>query len=290
MLSFKPPSGNYSSIYEKVTRYVRIVQGPAQEIDPTVSATPGATFQQTDDDLPLAYRDTNTTRAGLTALNNLYRGHTVAIIGVGGTGSYILDQVSKTWVDRIWLFDGDTLQSHNAFRAPGAAAGADLDVGHNKAEYFAKQYSRMHLGIKPHPYALTAETLDALNGTTFAFLAAADAPERSAIMTWLRDHQVPFVDVGMSFRQVEGRLTGLMKVVSFWPSGQAELPTSTPVAVGEDDYHSNIQVADLNCLNATLATIQWKRYLGIYATHSPITETVYKLFANEIRNEVPSEQ
>ena len=37
---------------------------------------------------------------------------------------------------------------------------------------------------------------------------------------------------------------------------------------GEDDYSSNIQVADLNALNAILAIIRWKRYLGFYATHT----------------------
>ncbi|MGY2747872.1 hypothetical protein ACVWZ8_005054 [Arthrobacter sp. UYCu723] len=39
-----------------------------------------------------------------------------------GTGSYILDQIAKTWVDRIILVDGDEFENHNAFRAPGAAA------------------------------------------------------------------------------------------------------------------------------------------------------------------------
>jgi len=42
----------------------------------------------------------------------------VAIIGLGGTGSYILDLVAKTPVKEIHLFDADALLNHNAFRHP----------------------------------------------------------------------------------------------------------------------------------------------------------------------------
>ena len=89
---------------EKVRHYARILRDAARRLDPNATSTPGAAFQVVEDGLPLVYRDTNTTRAGLTALNSRFRGHTIAIVGVGGTGSYILDQVAKTWVDRILLF------------------------------------------------------------------------------------------------------------------------------------------------------------------------------------------
>lgn len=62
-------------------------------------------------------------------------------------------------------------------------------------------------------------------------------------------------------------------------------PAPPPV---EDDYSSNIQVADLNALNALLAVIAWKRYLGYYASHARTPESVYKLFLNEIRNGGPT--
>ena len=53
---------------------------------------------------------------------------------------------------------------------------------------------------------------------------------------------------------------------------------------GEDDYSSNIQVAELNALNAILAVIWWKRHLGFYATHEATNLTIYKLYLNELRN------
>jgi hypothetical protein len=285
MLSFKPPSGSYPSIYEKIRHYARILRDAARHVDPDVSSTPGAAYQVVEDGLPLVYRDTNTTRAGLTELNNRFRGHTIAIVGIGGTGGYILDQVAKTWVDRIILIDGDEFENHNAFRAPGAASIETLQARRNKAHYFAEEYSRMHTGITAHPEHLTTANLHLLEGATFVFLAAADAGERPAIMVWLRERGIPFIDVGMGLSQVEDGLTGLLKVTAYLPGNDVTLPTKPAIPPGEDDYSSNIQVADLNALNAILAVIQWKKYLGFYASPAATTEVVFKLFLNRIRNE-----
>lgn len=282
-LSFKPEGGSYPGIAEKVRAYARIVSRPAKRIQPEVTATPGAAFQVVEDDLPLVYRDTNTTRAGLAGLNNIFRGHTIAIVGVGGTGSYILDQVAKTWVDRIILIDGDIFQNHNAFRAPGAASIETLRAQRNKAEYFAGEYSRMHTGITAHPEKLTRENVHVLEPATFVFLAAADADERPAIMAWLREQRKPFIDVGMSISQTEAGLTGLAKVTTYVPDTDIELPTK-PAAGPNDEYATNIQIGDLNALNAILAVIRWKRYLGFYATEAASEATIFKLFLNEIRN------
>ena len=284
MLSFKPPSGVYACLSDKIRQYARILLSAARQIDSAVTDTPGGSFQVVPDDLPLVYPDTNATRAGLVDLNTLFRGHTIAIVGVGGTGSFILDHVAKTWVDRIILIDGDRFETHNAYRAPGAAAEETVQSMPNKAAYFAQQYSRMHKGVTAHPVALAEDNLQLLEGATFVFLAAADAEVRPEIMRWLRDKGVPFIDVGMSFREGAGGLTGIAKVTAYLPGDEIELPTAPALAPGEDDYSSNVQIAELNALNAALAVIQWKRYLGFFATHTACNQTVYKLYLNELRN------
>lgn len=283
-MSFKPPGGVYQGIYHKVRHYVRILRDAAQSVNAGVTASPGAAFQEVEDDLPFVYRDTNTTRAGLTVRSMCFRGHTIAIVGLGGTGSYILDQVAKTPVDRILLIDGDHFDTHNAFRAPGAAAHEVLQQRTNKAEYFRCEYSRMHTGITAHPEALTAENLPLLEDATFVFLAAADARERPAIMSGLHGKGLPFIDVGLGLRDVEAGLTGLMKVVNHFPGKYPSFPIVAATPAGGDDYSTNIQIADLNALNALLAVIQWKKYLGFYANYEQTVETVYKLYVNELRN------
>ena len=103
-------------------------------------------------------------------------------------------------------------------------------------------------------------------------------------MAWLREHGIAFVDVGMGISQAEAGLTGLIKLTTYLPGSNFTLPTSPAVPPGADDYKSNVQIADLNALNALLAIIQWKRWLGIYASHTTATEIVYKLYLNELRN------
>lgn len=154
----------------------------------------------------------------------------------------------------------------------------------NKAEYFAQEYRRMHRAITAHPVALTTENLQLLEGATFVFLAAADAETRPEIMRWLQDRGVPFIDVGMSFREGEGGLTGIAKVSAYLPGSDIAVPTAPALPPGVDDYGSNVQIAELNSLNATLAVIRWKRHLGFYATHEVSNQTIYKLYLNELRN------
>ncbi|MEV6843586.1 ThiF family adenylyltransferase [Actinoplanes sp. NPDC051411] len=286
MISSKPPDG-YRDQYAKVTAYARILSHPARALDPTVTATPGARWDEIADDLPFVYRDTASSRSGLARLNQKFRGHRIAIIGLGGTGGYILDQVAKTWVDAVDLFDGDHMDNHNAFRAPGAVAEADLQRRPNKAEYYAELYGHMHTGITAHPVYLGKSNLGLLTGSTFVFLAAADAEDRPEIMSWLTDQQIPFVDVGMGIDEIDGRLSGLLRMTTHFPDRDGQVPQNpVPAQRGApDEYDRNIQTADLNAFNALMAVLAWKKYLAYYAEHTPAIETFYKVYTGEIRNQ-----
>jgi molybdopterin/thiamine biosynthesis adenylyltransferase len=283
MISSKPKNaGVYANTYDKINSYVRILSHPAKALDPTVKATPGAGWTEVPDDLPFVYPDTGTARAGLAEMNAKFRGHRIGIIGLGGTGSFILDQVSKTWVDAIELFDGDVFDNHNAYRAPGAADIEDLKLRPNKAEHFARVYSHMHTGITAHPAFITADNLELLSNCTFVFMAAADADDKTAILAWLHERGIPAIEVGMGIRGESGRLSGLLAVVNHFP-GMSDGAIST--ATGKpDEYDRNIQTADLNCLNAMLAVINWKKYLTYYAELKSVDETVYRIFTGTIRN------
>src|SRR5438445_712509 len=68
----------------------------------------------------------------------------VVIIGLGGTGSYILDLVAKTPVQAIHLYDGDVMLTHNAFRSPGAPTIEELEKRLRKVDYLEAKYDAMH--------------------------------------------------------------------------------------------------------------------------------------------------
>lgn len=127
------PQGGYSDYYEKFSRYILIVSAPAKSIDGTVKSNPYKPVTSKSDDVTVFnYLDTNASRAGIAAIISKVKHQKIAIIGLGGTGSYILDLVAKTPVKEIHLYDGDDFVQHNAFRCPGATALEDLQQGRKK--------------------------------------------------------------------------------------------------------------------------------------------------------------
>jgi hypothetical protein len=49
---------------------------------------------------------------------------------------------------------------------------------------------------------------------------------------------------------------------------------------GDDDYDKNIQIAEINALNAALAVIKWKKLFGFYHDQGKEHHTVYDISAN----------
>jgi hypothetical protein len=52
-----------------------------------------------------------------------------------------------------------------------------------------------------------------------------------------------------------------------------------------DDYEANIQIADLNALNAALAVIKWKKLYGFYADQEGELHTTYTIDCNMLLGE-----
>lgn len=261
--SAKPPGGNYGDYHAKVSVYVELLCRWARLIDPGVTArTYPVREVGVEEDYPFCYRDSASSRAGTNALNAVFRGMRVAIVGLGGTGSHILDLVAKVPVAEIHLYDGDIFVNHNAFRAPGAAGVDDVRRRSNKAEYWAGQYSRLKRGIYAHPGYFGAENVDELAGFDFVFLALDDGSDRKGIVAALESASLSFIDVGMGVIDTGAGLTGMLRVSTSTPRRRTRIPVG---GNAPDEYARNIQIGDLNALNAALAVIQWKRHLGFYA-------------------------
>lgn len=109
---------DYPDFYEKVKTYIGIISGPVLQLYPDAPLKTERVFAEEEEDSPFLYPDTNTSRAEINAISDKIKGQKIGIIGVGGTGSYILDLVSKSSVAEIRLFDSDPFAQHNAFRSP----------------------------------------------------------------------------------------------------------------------------------------------------------------------------
>ncbi len=281
------PSEGYPDYHKKMTAYANILAGPAAVLQPGLSPR---VFQVPEDQTlsPFHYTETASDRAGIGALTERLEGEKVGIIGLGGTGSYILDQMAKTPVDQIHLFDGDTFLQHNAFRAPGAPSIDQLRAAVPKVEYFASIYSNMHKGIVPHVVALDASNVHLLDGITFAFLSMDAGDAKRAVVSRLEAMGVPFIDVGMGLELVDGSLGGILRVTASTPAKRDHVHNgriSFHSAPADAVYATNIQVADLNMLNAALAVVKWKKLRGFYRDLENEHHSTFTTDGNMLLNE-----
>ena len=288
--SQKPPNG-YANYYEKMTRYIQILQNEACVLDSTVTALVGRDITPTKEESVFCYTDTASSRAGITPVNERLKKDRVAIIGLGGTGSYVLDLVAKTHVEEIHLFDDDKFLSHNAFRAPGAPSSDDLSRCMAKVDWFAKTYSKMRKKIFPHLSRVNESNMSELDIMTVVFLCVDSGKSREAIINYLLDRKIPLIDVGMGLDDANGALSGLVRITTCTTSSYNHVTPRIPCNDATDDeYSSNIQIADMNALGAAFAVIKWKKMRNFYQDLRYEYNTVYGISTNTVTNdELPNE-
>jgi hypothetical protein len=261
-------ASGYPDHYEKITYYVRMIQNPAKSIDLDVDARTGEVIETQPSESVFHYPDTASARASITAISAKLAVERVAIVGLGGTGAYLLDQLAKTPVHEIHLFDGDIFNSHNAFRSPGAASLDEVNAKEAKTDYFARKYAPMRRGIVSHPVFVDHHNLHELSGFSFVFVCVDKDNARARIVSFLIDQRIPFVDVGMNLKIVaeSNSLIGTARTTLVTPERPETAGECIPMGGDDDDalYRENIQVADMNAINAALAVIKWKQHLGFY--------------------------
>jgi hypothetical protein len=286
--SSKPPAG-YPDYYAKMTAYANMISGWAQAIDPKVTARSLLPVKMTESESVFRYLDSASSRAQISLITDKLALPKVAIVGVGGTGAYVLDQVAKTPVGEIHLFDGDKFYAHNAFRAPGAASVEDLDAMRNKAEYHRDRYDTMRRGIIAHPYHVDESNIGELQDMAFVFLTMDPEPGKKVIIEKLEEYALPFIDTGMGVRKTGDTLRGIVTATTSIPGHREHVWANKRItfADGGEEYDHNIQIADLNMLNAAFAVIRWKKLYGFYTDDERELFTAYTIAANQLLNADP---
>ena len=285
--SAKPLEGRYPNFYEKVKRHADIICGPARTIDPASTPEVFPVIETAEVESIFKYADTATSRAGIATATAKLEVGKVGIVGVGGSGSYILDLVAKTPAKEVHLFDGDVMLNHNAFRSPGAPTVEELREKPPKAEYFQKLYSKMRRGIVAHPGFVTEANVGELKQLDFVFLSMDGGPAKQFIIQKLQVWSVPFIDVGMGLELVKGAVGGILTVTASTKDKSDHALARIPIVTADknNDYSRNIQVADLNALNAAMAVIKWKKLLGFYHDFEREHFSAYTVDGNKLSNE-----
>ena len=274
--SNRPPSGKFEDWFDKIESYVTIISGPAMnkfDVDPytfrVVAENSNSVFK---------FRDTLTSRAEIGDLSAKLEEDTVAIIGLGGTGAYLLDFIVKTPVKEIRGFDFDWYHVHNAFRSPGKLMADEL--GKRKSEVYKQRYEGFRHNINIHTKYITSDSEIDLEGVTFAFVCVDSGSSRTEIFNLLIKLKIPFIDVGMGLDKDKGSISGTLRTTCFSEESAQEMVNKrlAPLTdIPDDEYKNNIQISELNALNACLATIKYKQLRRFYVDDNSYYHTLFNI-------------
>lgn len=278
-LSNKPPEGfpTYSLLVE---HYVALISAPAEQKYGVTSRT-GAIYNVSEGDSPFKVRDTFSARAEITDLNLRLAHERVAIIGLGGTGSFVLDFLVKTPVQSIDAYDFDIFEVHTAFRSPGEVPFDGF--GHKKTDVYRRKYEPFRYQITFHDRRVTGADSPLFAETTFAFVCIDDGEARGEICRMLISVGVPFIDVGIGVEKEPVELDGLIRTTLF-TSDTAETAINlvpTDPGLGADAYRVHVQIAELNALNAAFAVIRYKQFRGFYADEQKWCQALASICASK---------
>lgn len=217
----------------------------------------------------------------------------VAIVGVGGTGSHILDYVSKTPVDRIHVFDGGYFLPENAKRSPGPSE--SMLRRETKGDYHGGRYAERRPGVHGYGHKIDQSNVERLANYTTVFLCIDGGQIKRRIFEVCMENGVTLINVGMGISLADnGRLIGLLGVTTClpWNHYHAEHCFALDDAATADPNATahNWQLIELNALSAALAVIKWKKLLGIYDDYTTELDCQYALAANEIDNDFEVEE
>ncbi|QSE96505.1 ThiF family adenylyltransferase [Fulvivirga lutea] len=273
--SNKPPNG-FKNWYDKIENYVTIISGPAIHL---YDANP-LTFRVIEEknDSVFKFSDTLTSRAEIGDLTNNFKNDKIAIIGLGGTGSYLLDFLVKTPVKQIRAYDGDWYHVHNSYRSPGRLFAKEL--GKKKADIYKNRYRNFRKGIKVIPDYILSGSESKLKGITFAFVCVDKGASRSEIFDLLVKMKIPFIDVGMGLDRTQNTIGGSVRTTYCSEDSVKKVLKNKHVPLSDipdDIYKSNIQIAELNALSACLAIIKFKQLRGFYNDNSNFYHMLFNI-------------
>jgi hypothetical protein len=283
--SNKPPNG-YPNYYEKIKTYANIISAPAKSKDDSVTEKTFKIILDNEAQSIFEYLDSNSSRANILPISEKLYNERIAIIGLGGTGAYILDLIAKCPVKEIHLFDGDDFLQHNAFRSPGAATIDILEQHMKKVDYYKMIYSQMHKHITSNSVFITEDNLKLLKGMTCVFISLDKGAVKSKIMDFLIEEKISFIDVGIGIEKVDDSLIGMVRVTTGSERKHDHIQRRISLRDDpNDEYNSNIQIAELNSLNAALAVIKWKKICGFYNDLEHEHHTTYSINVSQLLND-----
>lgn len=228
---------------------------------------------------PFKMPNTFEARAALGPVQDRIRDQRIAIIGLGGTGAYVLDLMAKTPVPEIHLLDADEVEWHTFMRAPGAPTTEEIESSlPTKVAYYHSKYASLREGIYPHAIRIDSPSILGeflpSHPVDFAFVCIdqkkeSDTPRQDVVYEALSEAEIPFVDSGVSIT-LEGDMVRGAVTTSFFAAGSEAWREAIPNAKVEGNVpgYRNVQLPEVNGLAASLAVMEWRRRTEQYVSES----------------------
>ena len=263
------------SASDLIHRYAKQIVGAVAESgchDPFSLADPG----------PFKIPNTFEARAAIGPVQDRIRDQRIAIIGLGGTGAYVLDLIAKTPVQAIHLLDSDRVDWHNLMRAPGARTNDAIKFLRknrlDKVVYYHAKYNTLREGIHTHAVRVDSSTRFAEflseYPVDYAFVCIdqrkdCDSPRQDVVYAALSEAGVPFIDSGVSITVENDSVSGAV-TTSAYAAGSLAWKDAIPNArvEGNAPGYRNVQLPEVNALAASLAVMEWRRRTEQYVSKS----------------------
>ena len=124
------------------------------------------------------------------------------------------------------------------------------------------------------------------------FLCIDAGPGKKLVVEKLEEFGIPFIDTGMGLYVTNETIGGILRVTVSDKDSRAIARARLSFAEedGDNEYDKNIQIADLNALNAILAVIRWKKMRSFYFDFTREHHNSYTIGTGRLLNEDIHEQ
>jgi hypothetical protein len=206
------------------------------------------------------------------------KGATITVLGAGGGGSHIAQQIAHLGVWRLVLIDPDRLEDTNVNRVVGAGY---RDVGELKAHLLGRRFGDLKTEIVPEDVrAESAVGRFWIEQSDVVFGAVDGARARRNIEVICRAALVPYVDIGLKIVVNDDGITidGVGgQVVTSIPGGPclwcAGVITEEALLADREEYLAGSpeqQVVSMNGLLASQAVTGMLAFMTDYARDFPL--------------------
>ncbi len=148
----------------------------------------------------------------------------------------------------------------------------------------------MRDGIEAHTCFIDASNINELADFDFVFISVDRSDAKRLIVAMLDATKIPFVDVGMGLTVVNDSLIGIVRTTTSTTEMRNHIHDNGRINLAENQeeggvYESNIQIAELNALNASFAVIKWKKIFGFYQDLELEYHSTYSINVNDVNND-----